>query len=306
MPHRPNLAAAADATRESVYEVAGKAANWGLSVNLLLVAVKLAGSVITGSAALLADAVNSIGDVASAIVLRGALYVAQRDEDAEHPYGHTKAESIGGLSVALLIVLSAAALLLETIRSFAADQTLMKLTAGIIAAVCAITKECTYRYVNRVATDLMSASLQASALDHRSDAIGSAVVAGALLVSPVFGDYSRFVDPVAAIFVCGYLIHAGVRMYINIAEELMDKQADEAFVIRVRQIAVEVRNVTDVEKLRVRKSGLEYFVEIHIQVDGNLTVSDGHRIGHDVKDELMKEVPRLRDVHVHIEPFDGA
>ena len=101
-----------------MYLDASRAAVWGLGVNAALVVVKLGGGIMTGSSALIADAVNSIGDVASAMAVRGALSVAQIDEDDDHPYGHTKAESIAGLSVALLVAFSAGLLAIETDPTF--------------------------------------------------------------------------------------------------------------------------------------------------------------------------------------------
>jgi len=294
------------ASRQSVYEDAGRTVVWGLGINLALVVVKLAGGVLTGSAALLADSVNSIGDVASALAVRGALHVAQRDEDEDHPYGHTKAESIAALSVSLIIAFSAGVLALETLDGLKERTATASGVAGVVAAVCAFAKEFAYRYTTRVARRLKSASLEAAAWDHRSDAISSAAVAIALLGSPLFGAAATYVDPTVAILVCLYLIYTGLRMFASVAGELMDQQADDDTIWQVRQLAQSIDDVEDVEKLRVRKSGLEYFVEIHIQVNGHLTVSEGHRIGHTVKDFLMKEMPRLRDVHVHIEPHEPA
>ena len=290
------------ASRQRVYADASRAAVWGLGVNLLLVIIKLSGGIVTGSAALIADAVNSIGDVASAVVVRGALYVAQQDEDEDHPYGHTKAESIAGLSVAIVVAFSAGVLALETFDRLGHALKPIAMSAAIVAGICALIKEIAFRYTRRVATELRSASLSATALDHRSDAIGSAVVSLALIGSPMLGAAAIYVDPLAAIFVCAYLIYAGMKMFTSIAGELMDQQADPETIERIRQVASTVNAVAEVEKLRVRKSGLEFFAEIHIQVNGHLTVSEGHRIGHNVKDRLMAEIPRLRDVHIHIEP----
>jgi cation diffusion facilitator family transporter len=292
------------ASRQRVYDDAGRAAVWGLGVNLLLVVIKLFGGIVTGSAALIADAVNSIGDVASALAVRGALHVAQRDEDEDHPYGHTKAESIAGLSVALIVAFSAGILALETFDRLGHSLQPIATSAAIVAGIGASIKEIAYRYTRRVATELQSASLTATALDHRSDAVGSAFVAIALRCSPMLGPAAVYVDPIAAIFVCAYLIYVGLKMFASIAAELMDQQADKETIERIRQVASCIEAVADVEKLRVRKSGLEFFAEIHVQVNGQLTVSEGHRIGHNVKDRLMSEIPRLRDVHIHIEPYE--
>ncbi|MGV3483116.1 MAG: cation diffusion facilitator family transporter, partial [Planctomycetaceae bacterium] len=287
MPETSSYDSANIPTRQHVYDDAGRAAVWGLGVNLLLVVIKVTGGVLTGSAALLADAVNSVGDVGSALAVRGALHIAQRDEDEDHPYGHSKAESIAGLSVALIIAFSAALLAIETIQGLGETPQPVSLLAGAIAGVCAFIKETAYRYTRRVADRLGATSLRAAALDHRSDAISSAVVAVALLSSKFFGGAAVYVDPIAAIFVCIYLIYVGLKMFASIAAELMDQQADEATTARVGEVATQIDAVENVEKLRVRKSGLEFFAEIHIEVDGHLTVSEGHRIGHDVKDLLL-------------------
>lgn len=296
---------AAIAIRERVYSDAGRAAAWGLGVNLVLMVAKLAGGAVTGSAALIADAVNSVGDVASALAVRFALGVAQLDEDEDHPYGHTKAESIAGLGIALLVAFSAIVLSVEAIKRLFGDSEMPSVLAGWIAAGCAIVKESIYRYTLRAARRLGSAALRSAAWDHRSDAIGSAVVAGSLLLAPHTGGLAPYVDPLAALVVCLFLMTTGVRIFATTARELMDQQADETVIRQVRRSASQVPGVSDVEKLRVRKSGLEYFIEIHVQVDGTISVHAGHIIGHAVKDRLLAEMPRVRDVHVHIEPYDG-
>lgn len=298
-PHRDE---ASIAVRNRVYSDAGRAAGWGLGVNLFLVVAKLGGGIMTGSSALIADAVNSIGDVASALAVRGALHVAQMDEDEDHPYGHTKAESIAGLCVALLVTFSAGLLALETVKRFSSDLTVPSYVAGVIAGLCAIVKEAIYRFTCRVAKRLNSSALRATAWDHRSDALASGAVAISLLLAPYLGEFGRWVDPVAGVCVCVLLVVTGLKMFSSTAGELMDQQADESLVEQVRAIAASVEDVHDVEKLRVRKSGLEFFIEIHIEVNGHLTVNEGHRIGHAVKDQLLIELPRVRDVHVHIEP----
>jgi cation diffusion facilitator family transporter len=293
---------AAIAVRQRVYVDATRAAVWGLGVNIFLMIAKLVGGIMTGSAALIADAVNSIGDVASALAVRAALKLAQIDEDDDHPYGHTKAESIAGLCVALLVAFSAGLLALETAKRFGGELRVPGLIAGVIAAVCGIVKEVIYRYTLRVAQRLDSSALKAAAWDHRSDALGSGVVAISLLIAPYAGSVGPYLDPIAALCVCAMLVHTGARIFTSTAGELMDQQADDKVMQRVREIGEQVAGVVEVEKLRVRKSGLEYFIEIHVQVDGKLSVDEGHRIGHDVKDKLLAELPRVRDVHVHIEP----
>ena len=294
------------AVRQRLYVDAKRAAVWGLGVNFVLVLSKLAGGIATGSAALVADAVNSIGDVASSMAVRGALSMAQVEEDDDHPYGHTKAESIAGLSVSLLVAFSAGLLALETIKRFGSELEVPGIAAGVIAGVCAVIKEVIYRYTMLVAKRLNSSSLTAVAWDHRSDAIGSGLVAVSLLAAPYVGEWGLYIDPIAALCVCAALIYTGGKIFLSTAAELMDQQADAGTVKQVREIAEAVGGVQAVEKLRVRKSGLEYFIEIHVQVEGMMTVDAGHRIAHHVKDQLLVSLPRVRDVHVHIEPFASS
>ncbi|QEG42868.1 cation diffusion facilitator family transporter [Roseimaritima ulvae] len=291
-------------TRQRVYRDANRAAGWGLGANLLLAVVKLGGGALTGSAALIADAFNSLGDIASAWALRGALHVAQQDEDEEHPYGHSKAESIAGLSIALLVTFSAAMLAMETFRRLGVVTHPPPILAALVALFCAGIKEGLYQYTRRISQQLDSTSLQAIAWDHRSDALASGAIAAALFLAPHAGPAAAYIDQLAAIVVCLFLIGIGFRLFARTAGELMDQQAGETLTISVRETAGEIAGVADVEKLRVRKSGLEFFAEIHVQVDGQMTVSEGHRIGHLVKDAIMEKHPRVRDVHVHIEPHD--
>ncbi|MGB1706636.1 MAG: cation diffusion facilitator family transporter, partial [Rubripirellula sp.] len=242
----------------------------------------------------------------SSMAVRGALSMAQVEEDDDHPYGHTKAESIAGLSVSLLVAFSAGLLALETIKRFGSELEVPGIAAGVIAGVCAVIKEVIYRYTMRVAKRLSSSSLTAVAWDHRSDAIGSGLVAVSLLAAPYVGEWGLYIDPIAALCVCAALIYTGGKIFLSTAAELMDQQADAGTVQQVREIAEAVGGVQAVEKLRVRKSGLEYFIEIHVQVEGMMTVDAGHRIAHHVKDQLLVSLPRVRDVHVHIEPFASS
>ncbi len=272
---------------------------------MMLVLVKVSTGIVFRSSALIADAVNSVGDVTSSVAVRAALHVAEREEDEDHPYGHTKAESIAGFAVALLVLFGAGVLVIETLRRFSELPPPPHWSAALVALVCAATKEVAYRYTKRVAVRLDSSALRATAWDHRSDAIASSSIAVGLFAAPFLGWFGPYVDPLLALIVCGLLIVTSCRMFLTIAAELMDQQADSETVRRIRRLAEDVMQVREIEKLRVRKSGLEYFIEIHVQVDGHLTVDEGHRIGHEVKDRLLANLPRVRDVHLHVEPWGG-
>lgn len=275
----------------------------GLIANVILGIVKLVSGIVGGSFALIADAVNSIGDSLSSVVVVFALIVAQRPADREHPYGHTRAEAIAASNVALLIILSALFVGWEAVKRIAIQHDAPPMWTLWIAGANVLIKEGLYRYKVRVGRRTGSGAITANAWDHRSDALCSfAVLIGLGIVRWAGPSYS-WADEVSALVVVFLILWSGSRLFRHSASELMDVQADDEFVQQIQTAAEAINGVQNVETLWVRKSGLEYFTDIHIEVDAHLTVDEGHRIGHLVKDRLLDQFPSLRDVLVHLEPY---
>ena len=289
------------ASRTALYKEAIRASVLGLVVNVVLGVVKLVGGILGGSFALISDAVNSIGDSLTSVVVVFALVVAQRPADKEHPYGHTRAEAIAASNVALLIILSALFVGWEAVRRIPIQHDLPPVWTLWIAGANVLIKEGLYRYKVQVGQRTGSTAVIANAWDHRSDALCSfAVLVGLGIVrwaGPIWA------DEVAALVVVVLILWSGTKLFRRSTSELMDLQASDEFVQQIQTGAEGVSGVQNVEKLWVRKSGLEYFADIHIEVDACLTVDEGHRIGHRVKDCLLEQFPTLRDVLVHLEPF---
>ncbi len=285
------------------YAEVTQAAFLGLVVNLLLGVVKLIGGIFGNSFSLIADAVNSIGDVVATIVVLFALRVAQRPADAEHPYGHTRAEGIAASNVALLIIVSAVFVGWEAIQRINAQHEIPPVWTLWIAGANVLIKEGLYQYNVRVGIRTGSSSIIANAWDHRSDAFCSLAVLTGLAVILLGGPQYVWADKVASLVVVAAIVWSGTQLFRSSASELMDVQANSEFVDHIREVALSVEGVEDVETLWVRKSGLEFFADIHIEVDQHLSVATGHRIGHQVKDRLLLEFSNLRDVLVHLEPF---
>ncbi|WP_417383390.1 cation diffusion facilitator family transporter [Gimesia sp.] len=280
-----------------------RAAMYGLAANLFLGVVKLAGGIIGNSFALIADAVNSIGDVLSTLVVLIALHYAQRPADEEHPYGHTRAEGIAASNVAIVIIISALYVGWEAVQRLTTEHGIPPVWTLWIAGGNIVIKEVLYHYNVRIGRRTGSAVIIANAWDHRSDALCSLAVLIGLATISFGGPNLMWADEVASLIVVTVIVWSGIRLFRSSASELMDLQADPEFVNQIRTAALSVNGVEDVETLWVRKSGLEYFADIHIEVDQNLTVAEGHRIGHEVKDHLLDEFPSLRDILVHLEPF---
>lgn len=289
--------------REFLYRQAKYAAALGIFANITLGVVKLLTGILAGSFALIADAVNSLGDALTSTVVMIALVLAQRPADQEHPYGHTRAEGIAATNVAVLIIVSALWLAWEAIHRIGSVQLTTPWWALGVAGGNVVIKEILYQYNAKVGRRIGSASLLANAWDHRSDALCSAAVFVGLVAVKFGGANWHWADEVAALLVVLLIMANGVVLFRKAASELMDLQADDEFVGKIRREAESVPDVKAIETLWVRKSGLEYFVDIHIEVDRNLTVDEGHRIGHWVKDAILEQFSEVRDVMVHLEPF---
>lgn len=292
--------------RTARYRDAARAALAGLVANAVLAALKLAGGLASGSFALVSDAVNSLGDVLTSLVVLVALRVAQRPADAEHPYGHTRAEAIAAVSVALLVGLSALAVGWEAVQRLGTAHGLPPSWTLLIAGGNVLIKEGLYQYKIRVARRTGSAALVANAWDHRSDALCSLAVLVGLAAVRCGGPAWIAADELAALVVVAAIVWSAGQLFRNAASELMDVQADGQLVASVRQAALEVPGVAGVEKLWLRKSGLEFFADLHLEVDPRLTVAAGHDIGHAVKARLLGRFSELRDVLVHLEPSPPA
>jgi cation diffusion facilitator family transporter len=285
------------------YRSAIRAALLGLAVNLLLGIVKLVGGVVGRSFALISDAINSLGDSLTSIVVVVALWYSQRPADEEHPYGHTRAEAVAASNVALLIIVSALFVGWEAITRFARDHDIPPAWTLWIAGTNVVIKEVLYRYKVSVGKRTGSASIVANAWDHRSDALCSLAVLIGLGIVRWGGPEYIWADEAAALVVVAAIFWSGGKLFRTSTSELLDRQADPELVGRVREVAAGISGVRAVEKLIVRKTGMEYLADIHIQVDAKLSVEEGHRIGHLVKDHLIQEFDSLRDVLVHLEPF---
>lgn len=288
---------------KSLYRQATTAALLGLVVNLALGVMKLTAGIIGGSFALISDAVNSLGDAVTSIVVLFALRVAQRPPDSEHPYGHTKAEAIAALSVALVVVMSALFIGWEALQRILIVHPIPPAWTLWLAAGNVIIKEGLYWYKLHVGRKTGSSAIIANAWDHRSDALCSLAVLVGLAVVRFAGPTYIWADEAAALVVAAAIVWTGLRLFRQSASELLDSQAGDEFVRQIRDSAAAVSDVLAVEKLWVRKSGLEYLVDIHIEVAADKTVEEGHRIGHAVKDRLLAEFVSLRDVLVHLEPY---
>lgn len=275
----------------------------GIVLNAFLAVVKLAGGIFGHTYALVADAAESLLDILSSILVWAGFRVAARPPDANHPYGHGKAEPLAGLTVAFFIfamdgwVAYHAVLEIITPHHGPAWWTLLVL-AGVI-----VTKIAFSRRMSVVGEAVGSTALNIEAMHHWSDAMTSGAAFIGITIALIGGKGWESADDWAALFACVIIAFNGFKMAGKALADVMDEAVPQNFENEVRAIALRVNGVRALDKVRMRKSGLSHLVDIQVRVDGSLTVREGHNIAHAVKDALMASAPHgISDVTVHIEP----
>ena len=274
----------------------------GLAVNAVLTSAKFAAGIAGHSHALVADAVESLADIFSSIIVWRALVVAAAPADEDHPYGHGKAEPLAAAIVSTMLLLAAGWIVLAALRSIAqphhAPASFTLLVLGVVIGI----KETLFRFVRREAASVQSSAVRTDAWHHRSDAITSLAAAIGISVALIGGKGYEAADDVAAIVAAGVIAWNGWRLLRPALDELMDTAPDPEVVGQIRGIAGAAPGVARVEKCLVRKVGYDCFVDMHVEVDPQMTVQRSHEIAHDVKDKIRSQIPAVRDVLVHIEP----
>ncbi len=274
----------------------------GLGVNLVLAALKFSAGLTGHSYALLADAVDSLADLFSSLVVWRGLVVAATPADKEHPYGHGKAEPIAAAIVAGMLLVAAFSLIGQAAKgSFLTMARPQNYTLAVSLASLVV-KEMLFRFVSREAEALDNLAVRAEAWHHRSDAFVSLTAAAGIALSLWGGASFAAADKVAAIAAAGLIAWNGWNLMRPALNELMDASPDRDFVAGIKSIAAATSQVTRVEKCVVRKAGFQYFVDMHVEVDPEMNVVTAHEIAHHVKDRVREKFPAVSDVLVHIEP----
>jgi cation diffusion facilitator family transporter len=165
-----------------------------------------------------------------------------------------------------------------------------------------VVKEIMFRYVNRIGRNVESTAVQTDAWHHRSDALTSSAAFIGISVALIGGEGWQSADDWAALFACAVIAANGIRLLRPALQEIMDTAPTGNIVDLVRDAAASVPRVVEIDKNRVRKMGLSFYVDLHVKVDGNISVREGHHIAHEVKRAIQQTDPRIADVLVHVEP----
>lgn len=276
-----------------------------MAINLLLGVVKVIAGVLGNSWAVIADGVHTLSDLLSSVAILVGLRIARRAPDTTHPYGHGKAEVIAARSVALLLLIVAGFIVHEAASKLlnAADIARPRQIALWAAFASILVKEGLFRYKERAARRTGSASLHADAWHHRSDALTSFAALLGVAAAILSGGRLNWLDPVAALLVACIILWITFRIFATTMGELMDAAAPDEVTDAIRDLALAVDGVLGVEKVRCRKAGLNYLVDIHVEVAPSLRVDAAHDIAAAVRDRLVARGPHVLQALVHIEPY---
>jgi cation diffusion facilitator family transporter len=281
----------------------GLKSTWiGIGVSLLLAILKGAAGVLGNSFALVADAIESLGDIFTAAIMLVGLRTAIKPPDEDHQYGHGKAEPMAALFVVLALLIAAIFIGVKAVFQIQTPHPVPEPFTLIVLVVVVAVKILLSRYVSGVNTAVESEALKADAFHHLSDAITSAAAFIGISIALIGGKDYAVADDWAALLAAFIIAFNAYRIGKPAFAQLMDKKPDLDWLEKVETVALSFPKAKSIEKLRVKKSGLDIYLDFHLRVPGKLTVSEGHEVSHKVKDQLMKLHPNLRDVLIHTEP----
>ena len=282
----------------------------GLSIvsNSLLIALKLVAGAITGSVAIITEAIHSAIDLLASIIAYFSVRAADEPADREHPYGHQKVENVAAGIEGMLILVGAGIIIFEATRRLVSGAEIEKLGFGIaVIGFSAIANVCVSTFLYRRAKALHSPALEGDAAHLRTDAMTSfGVLIGLGLVE--LTDESAF-DSIAALLVAAAIVYSGVRILTRSGRELVDESppADELDRIEAAIAAERARvpAIAGYHKLRARRSGARRYVDLHLQFVSGTTLEHAHAIAHKVREAIEHEIPRS-DVLIHVEPEESV
>ncbi len=286
---------------EHTYEVR-RVTIWGLILNFVLTVLKIIIGYVGGSTSVVADGVHSLSDCSTDIAVIVGVKYWDKAPDNDHPYGHRRIEAMTSVFIGIILGLVGILLIYNAIYKLHLQKFIIpEWSALIIAIISIISKEILYRWTRKEAEKLKSNALKANAWHHRSDAISSIPVAIAIGFTKYDSSWAML-DPIASIAVSLFILNAAYTIVWPSLCELSDSGASEANLEKIESLVSSVEGVQSIHALRTRYQGNALYVDLHIQVDPDITVREGHDIAAKAKYLLIKDGPEITDVLVHIEP----
>jgi len=283
-------------------KIARKALINSIQANLCLFVIKLIGGIFGQSFALVADSIESLSDVVSSLLVLLGLKYASKPADENHPYGHGKVEPIVTMIVVLFLLGSATLIIIQSVNNIKIPHQSPKGFTLIILGLIIVSKEILFHFMKNKAQKTGSGSLLADAWHHRADAISSVAAFIGISFSIYMGPGFESADDYAAIIAAFAIIYNAIKLAKPAVSEIMDENKYPEIQQRILKITQMTPGTIEVEKCFIRKHGMTYSVDMHLVVDGNISVSKGHEISHLVKKNIQHELPNITEMMIHIEP----
>lgn len=283
-------------------EEALKATIKSIFANTCLAIIKAITGILGNSFALIADAIESTTDIISSTLVLFGLKYSTKPADKNHPYGHGRAEPLITFLVVVFLLVSATIIAYESIHKIRTPHEAPKSFTLIVLGFIILVKEIFYRFISKKSSEIKSTALKAEAWHHRSDAITSIMVFIGISIAITMGKGYENADDWAALVASVIIVFNAYLIFRPALGEIMDENVYEALIAKIRDIAVNIEGVKETEKCFVRKTGMLFYVDLHVVVDGTISVKEGHDISHLVKNRLINEIPEITNVLIHIEP----
>lgn len=273
--------------------------------NVLLSVFKLYAGIFAHSAAMVSDAVHTLSDVLSTLIVIVGVKLANQDSDREHPYGHERMECVAAIILAAVLFATGLGIGYTGIERIIAGSYGELHVPGVLALAAAAAsiavKEIMYWYTRAAAKQIDSGALMADAWHHRSDAlssVGSFIgILGARLGFPIL-------DPAACVIICLFIIKAAFSIFMDSIGKMTDKSCDEKIIGEIRGLILEQKDVVDVDQLKTRLFGDKIYVDVEISTDGEATLTDAHEVAQQVHDAIEERFPKVKHCMVHMNPVD--
>jgi cation diffusion facilitator family transporter len=278
----------------------------GVVVNTLLILLKFAAGIVGNSQALIADAVHSISDLFTDAVVLIGIRISQKPPDRTHHFGHARLETLASTIVGMALIGTALYIGIDaSLNIYRHNEYHPTFLALAGAGISIVLKEALYHYTIRTGRRIKSQLIVANAWHHRSDAFSSVAVfigVGGTLIEPSW----HILDAYAALLVSFFVVKVGLEILKDALREFTDTAPQPEVIGKIKECALSVNGVVGMHDLRVRTSGGLYQMEIHIVVDGRLTVSEGHKIAKEVEGCLVDDVGNFNRITIHVDPETGT
>ena len=295
---------ATDSRTKEIYRVTLR----GMFVNVALTCFKLLAGVFGRSGAMIADAIHSASDFATDIVVLAFVRISSKPRDNDHNWGHGKYETLASLIIGVALFAVGADILIdsaEKIKAVVSGEVLPRpgMIAIVAAAVSIVVKELLYQWTVRVGRQTDSPSVVANAWHHRSDALSSIGALMGIGLAYFLGEKWRIADPIAAVVVAALIMKVAIELCRTALAELLEKSLPRAVEEEILQIILTTPNVYKPHNLRTRRIGSDIAIEVHIRVEGSMTVFESHEISKQIECALRERFGERTAVAIHIEPL---